>query len=197
MPSERRTLGLLIVMLIAALGAVGQSKVPPPPKPGDQGPSLNVTMQFIQDKLNNLGKVSWVEVKHNSKDGTDARQSLVHELSAVVADAAACKISLHRKVTSDNAANPFDYEMTLPLKMVENLSVMTQEQHTNLWFAQRAQPEITTSVSPSISALLIHFSDKRQDEFFAFFDEDLANRLAKAMVHAVEICGGGGKPEPF
>jgi hypothetical protein len=28
-------------------------------------------------------------------------------------------------------------------------------------------------------------------------DEDTANRLAKALVHAVELCGGGSKPEPF
>jgi hypothetical protein len=30
-----------------------------------------------------------------------------------------------------------------------------------------------------------------------FRDEDMANRVAKALVHAVELCGGGGKPEPF
>jgi len=29
------------------------------------------------------------------------------------------------------------------------------------------------------------------------FDEDFANRLAKAMLHAVELCGGGSQPEPF
>jgi len=32
---------------------------------------------------------------------------------------------------------------------------------------------------------------------FVFFDEQLANRMAKAMVHAVELCGGGSEPEPF
>jgi hypothetical protein len=30
-----------------------------------------------------------------------------------------------------------------------------------------------------------------------FVDEDVANRVAKAMLHAVELCGGGAKPEPF
>jgi len=33
--------------------------------------------------------------------------------------------------------------------------------------------------------------------FWYFLDEDVANRIAKAMVHAVELCGGGSKPEPF
>ena len=32
---------------------------------------------------------------------------------------------------------------------------------------------------------------------YYFLDEDTANRVAKAMVHAVELCGGGSKPEPF
>jgi uncharacterized protein (DUF2384 family) len=32
---------------------------------------------------------------------------------------------------------------------------------------------------------------------FTFREEEMANRVAKAMVHAVELCGGGAKPEPF
>jgi hypothetical protein len=31
----------------------------------------------------------------------------------------------------------------------------------------------------------------------SFRDEDAANRVAKALVHAVELCGGGSKPELF
>jgi hypothetical protein len=30
-----------------------------------------------------------------------------------------------------------------------------------------------------------------------FRDEETANRVAKAMIHAIELCGGGSKPEPF
>ncbi len=32
---------------------------------------------------------------------------------------------------------------------------------------------------------------------WSFRDEETANRVAKAMVHAAELCGGGRKPEPF
>jgi hypothetical protein len=35
-----------------------------------------------------------------------------------------------------------------------------------------------------------------QNTGFYFLDEDVANRIAKAMVHAVELCGGGNK-DPF
>jgi hypothetical protein len=30
-----------------------------------------------------------------------------------------------------------------------------------------------------------------EESFFLFTDADLADRVAKAMVHAVELCGGG------
>jgi hypothetical protein len=40
--------------------------------------------------------------------------------------------------------------------------------------------------------------EKVRKLMFIIRDEDLANRVAKAMLHAVELCGGGGsKPEPF
>jgi hypothetical protein len=32
--------------------------------------------------------------------------------------------------------------------------------------------------------------------YFYIFDQDLANRIAKAMVHGIELCGGGNK-SPF
>jgi hypothetical protein len=196
MRGTKQTLGLLMAIIMAALAAVGQSKVPPPPKPADEGPSLADTMQFIQSKLSNLGTVSWVDLRHNSKNGSDVRESIVHELSGVTADAAACSVKVQRKVTSD-ASGASERDITFPLKLVENISVMPKDQHSNRWFAEHGQPEMTASVSPNVSVMLVHFSDKRQDEFLAFFEEELANRLAKATVHAVELCGGGGKAEPF
>jgi hypothetical protein len=30
-----------------------------------------------------------------------------------------------------------------------------------------------------------------------FRDEEMADRVAKAMIHDIEICGGGSQPEPF
>jgi hypothetical protein len=30
-----------------------------------------------------------------------------------------------------------------------------------------------------------------------YFDQDLANRVAKALNHAIDVCGGKGKPEAF
>ena len=59
-----------------------------------------------------------------------------------------------------------------------------------------------------IDALFIkEFVDGKQTTFEADFinnwtapiysDHDLANRVAKALNYAIEVCGGKGKPEPF
>jgi len=42
------------------------------------------------------------------------------------------------------------------------------------------------------------YADKGIPELdFIFSDETMANRVAKAMLLAVELRGGGSKPEPF
>jgi hypothetical protein len=49
---------------------------------------------------------------------------------------------------------------------------------------------------PDIYALVIKLP-KGLDPTLRFYDQEMANRVANAMVHAVELCGGGSKPEPF
>jgi hypothetical protein len=44
----------------------------------------------------------------------------------------------------------------------------------------------TTESDDSIQEFALHFRD-----------EDTADRVAKAFVHAIELCGGGSKPELF
>lgn len=51
-------------------------------------------------------------------------------------------------------------------------------------------------VDPPVFVLLVRGPDKKGSDFF-FFDEKMANRVAKAMMHAVELCGGGSKAEWF
>jgi hypothetical protein len=35
------------------------------------------------------------------------------------------------------------------------------------------------------------------DHSIRFYEQEMADRVAKALLHAVELCGGGPKPEPF
>jgi hypothetical protein len=53
---------------------------------------------------------------------------------------------------------------------------------------------VTSSVPPA-TVLKVQFPHGDFNAFF-FTDADLADRVAKAMTHAIELCGGGNK-EPF
>jgi len=83
---------------LAVSAALAQEKktVPPPPKPADEGPSLEVTMKFIQDKMNDHGTVGYV-VTNSSLNGVLFRN--YHVISDVVADASTCTLHAKKKVT--------------------------------------------------------------------------------------------------
>jgi hypothetical protein len=50
-------------------------------------------------------------------------------------------------------------------------------------------------IAPPLFALAAK-RPKQGENVFLFSDEDMANRVAKAMIHATELCGGGSN-EPF
>ena len=76
----KRCLRTICFATLMASGAVAQQKksVPPPPKPQDAGPSLEVTMKFIQDKMNDVGPVNYVEYNH---DNVAARKFITQRTS--------------------------------------------------------------------------------------------------------------------
>jgi hypothetical protein len=62
------------------------------------------------------------------------------------------------------------------------------------WYLNICIGTQTGGCIPSVNLL----EDSEPDSYeFYFHDEDVANRVAKALVHAVELCGGGSQPEPF
>lgn len=58
-------------------------------------------------------------------------------------------------------------------------------------------PNWSFKFDPPLLALIVHGTNTKETHVFRFSDEQMSNHVAKAMVHAVELCGGGGKPEPF
>jgi hypothetical protein len=47
-----------LTLLLCTAAAVSQTAIAPPPRPADSGPTVAVTMKFIQDKLNDVGTVA-------------------------------------------------------------------------------------------------------------------------------------------
>jgi hypothetical protein len=184
----------LSLLVISAL-AQEKNGVPPPPRPADEGPTLEATMRFIQDKLNDIGAVNWALYIHDNDAGNDWIVKRKETVSNVVADAPACRISFHEK-HEFNTQKEGEGDAWFDLKQVGDIEVMTYEQRKKEMDTAAGHTTWTYRADPPLFVLKVNRKDKLYSEFF-FYREELANRVAKAMVHAVELCGGDSKPEPF
>jgi hypothetical protein len=184
-----------------------QTAVAPPPQPADNGPSLAVTMQFIQEKLNDNGKASWIDTAQSARfGGMNWQDTVTHEVSNLVADQGQCSISYHffakhsvayRFIATSDGKNNKGEELSFSLRAVQEIVVKPYEQYETEWLAKNGHPDTTVlSTTPAMTALVVR-QPHGVENVFAFNDATLADRVAKAMIHAVERCGGGKSEEPF
>jgi hypothetical protein len=106
-------------------------------------------------------------------------------------------------------------------KDVDSFAVESFKEYMDRTFAEQGTSDATYSSTPAVYYLTLKGTKKdafsfhsqyssppgfhaaksedstKRDASFIFRDEQTADRVAKAMVHAVELCGGGAKPEPF
>jgi hypothetical protein len=110
--------------------AIPQQAVPPPPKPVDEGPSLEATMKFIQDKVNSNGPINYVVYMHDEITGQEStpRQDK-DERSKAVANPNSCVVTYQVKLET-NGQVAMDKDSAVPLKRVEKIIVVPLEQ----WF---------------------------------------------------------------
>src|ERR1700722_15452767 len=183
---KRRLTTLFFAVLVVRAAFEQQKKnVKPAPKPADEGPSLEETMKFVQDKLNDVGPVNFAQYLHDNATGTDSTHvQLKIERTNVVADSGACRVSYHHKVGADGSLNPGS-DSWFRLNAVVDVAVIPLQQ---LVERVSGHPTYDTKVDPPVFVLRVGGTDKKHSDFF-FFDEQMANRVAKAMVHAVDLCG--------
>jgi hypothetical protein len=210
-----------VLVAVGALLAQEKKNVPPPPKPTDDGPSLEVTMKFIQKQLNDQGKVNTIETQRDTLKNLETYHGkLVSETSNVSADFSTCRLSWHE--TSDTAKiSVVEQTPELLLRDVSKLEVALFSDLLNRNRAKQGLSEVVSEYSPAIYGLAIYMSEGKKisghvhvtmadgrssegllagsEQRMIFREEELANRVAKAMLHAVELCGGGRdtKAEPF
>jgi hypothetical protein len=90
----------------------------------------------------------------------------------------------------------------MPFVGMENIQLEPFEQFETKDFLSQGHPEwVVTSTQPQTLALWMKPRDKIDFWLilaaFYFQDATVADRVARALTHAVELCGGGSKPEPF
>jgi hypothetical protein len=189
---------VILAVVMATATALAQQSVPPPPQPAADkpaGPSLDVTLKFIQDKLNTIGTVNFAGYVHDSANNTDGVQKFSATISNAATNPGMCTLSYHRLVIN-NGSREHDENMLINLRDVQSISVLPDEQDWQMYLVRIGETTKTVKDVPEISALVIKLNNGK-DPTLRFYEQDLADRVAKAMVHAVELCGGGPKPEPF
>lgn len=183
----RNWLTPILIFGIAA-AAWGQQSAAPPPNSAAGAPSLAETMQFLQARLNEQGKLNWTTNYHDSADGTNWTYTFIFENSKVVADAAACTVNYHYKIIRDGAVIA-DKDGSFSLHDVQDVTLTTGDLRQNKNDLAAGHTTWTARVEPAIFDLIVRAQGNAEYYFF-FTAEDTANRVAKAMGHAAELCGG-------
>jgi hypothetical protein len=190
-----RSLPALLAMI---LGAVAAGAAPPRPHASASAPTLAQTLLFIQDKLSS--QPATVYKRHLTSD-YEHKEVIVEDerlLSDVRVYAQDCSFSFHWTGSITMAGQPkhtyTDQDDTVALAAVETVEVLPEEE--DLRRSEKPGAYRVTQVDPPVTALLIHMTDGKDTFTLYFHDPDLADRVAKAIVHAVELCGGGDH-EPF
>jgi hypothetical protein len=169
-----------------------QQQAPPAPKSADSGPSLEATMKFIQDKLNSIGPVKFVALTHDGETGDNWKNWHMEEDSKVNADTAACIVNFHFKEVLGGTVRQ-DKHAWIPLKAVHDITVLPEQQYLNELDSANGHPLRNSRVDPPVFVVKVTGLSSNDYSALVFLNEDLASRVAKAMVHAVELCGGGNK----
>ena len=174
--------------------STGLAQETPATKTGDNGPSLEVTMKFIKDKVE-----AKAERKTNGGGGSPS----------IEADPATCELTEARNFHPGQLA----LRRTFSFREVETIEVSQpkdEDGDPEPDFVLKILMTTTTSVherytekekkanNVQVNGAKWHVGDRDYGSISWYFtDEDVANRVAKAIVHAGELCGGGSKPEPF
>jgi hypothetical protein len=94
-----------------------------------------------------------------------------------------------------NGTVQLDKDLGFALKDVQEVVVEAVEHRTKEAVSkQLGHPEWSNRMDPPVFVIIV--KKKNGEDDFYLYDESLAQRIAKALVHAVELCGGGSK-DPF
>jgi hypothetical protein len=157
----------------------------------DSGPSLEVTMKFIQDALDASKELFTVSTESaTSFSWTSTVQ--FHYIQQLTANSSDCAISGYEQNQDDKRIiGPFP--LRISLKAVEEWQISTQTQSLNP--PEKAVGIEWISSTPELvvvrAATLASLANNMNLGVIRFGNQELANRVVNALKHATELCGGG------
>jgi hypothetical protein len=165
-----------------------------PPVSKSKGPTLEFTMEYIQDRLISRGILSYKVSIHDTATGKDWSYEFIDKLSGTYANPSTCQIGFHWKQTRNGEAVT-DKETYLDLSGGAKADVLAMDQYLTESAAKAGHDSWSTKVSQSLFVLHIIKADNSESNF-VFPDEDTANHLSKAVMHAAELCGSAQGTSP-
>jgi hypothetical protein len=189
---------LKIVLAMPAIAVLLQAAhAEPSPRNGSRGPSLEATLQFIADKLGANGSFGAVVWDKDLSTGSTSEGTYQWEFTNVRADAASCSLLYHLKITSKGTVTINEDRQTGFAKFEDLVAEPLAQSETQANASAGIPNWIGTATNPEITAILLR-GESGVDfrAMFYFADPNLADRVAKAMAHAIELCGVV-KSEPF
>ncbi len=134
--------------LALSAGLAQQKKaVPPPPKPKDEGPSLEATMKFVADKISQEEKISYAVHGHDSLNNSDSVNEFAYETTSVKATPVPCRIEYHRSITK-NGQLQISNDSGFELVTIQDVAVMTLGQAVDESDADNGHPARSSNVNP-------------------------------------------------
>jgi Tfp pilus assembly protein PilF len=176
-----------------------------PPAPLAEDANLETTMKFIEDGLNAKGRVEF----RDPAPGTNAADSALFfdEVTGAAADPARCELSFHLLFGS---AGGTDTLIKFRFADVDNLSVVPRHAQPPVFMLQphtkteavlehhvaMLRKDPTTNLFLATASSATPRPDQQRVGTTVYFsDEAAAQSMAVAMVHAVELCGGGSQDQ--
>jgi hypothetical protein len=151
--------------------------------------NLKDTMKEIQDGLNSVGPVSYVLKYHNDTTGEDKPLSYKVEISKVSADPNTCFLIYEQRTYLD--ARHLDTGSVVQLRNVKRIVVRTMEQEVENSGILADHPGFNVHSTPEVFVVEPIQPDSNQRSVFFFLNDTQANKMAHALIHAAELCGGG------
>ena len=174
------TLSIAAAIALSAGGFAGRAAA--------QSPSLNVTLSFIRDKVAEQGMLAYASSTRDTANGQTWDNQFTVEASNVLRDDADCSVGFHWHSTVDGKPAQ-DLDSSIQFKIVTSVSISSMDDDVARLNANGGHAGWISQMRPAVWVLLIHKSDGHTNTV-DFRDRDMAERVAKAMRHAAELCGG-------
>ena len=156
------------------------------------GPSLADTMNSVMKMLVQQGDVNFVTFNHNTKTSEDATNTFHSSITHISPDPDHCTFYYHYTEARDGTTTS-DANSGIPLKLLSSIEVLSVIEAKNRAAAMAGTPNIVVSQSSPDVFLVDAMRTDGSANFIYFYDQDTANRVAKALTHAMELCGGGSR----